>query len=118
MILYFSATGNTQYAAQRIARASGDSIVSIREYLQNGTHSFSLKENENFGIATPTYFQGMPLFLLRTILYFPDVPKRFRITHPTMIRIIAMTPTVFTFCPNTAADMIVVATIPPAHQVA
>lgn len=63
MILYFSATGNTQYAAQRIARVSGDSIVSIRECLQNGTHSFSLKENENFGIATPTYFQGMPLFL-------------------------------------------------------
>ena len=57
-------------------------------------------------------------FLLWTILYFPDVPKRFRITHPTMIRMIAMTPTVFTFCPNTTAYMIVVATMPPAHQVA
>ena len=49
---------------------------------------------------------------------FPDVPNRFRITHPMMIRTIAMMPTVLTFCPNTTAEMIVVATMPPPHHVA
>lgn len=63
MIFYFSATGNTQYAAQRLAQATGDYTVSIRECMRDGRRSFTLKTNENFGIVTPTYFQGMPLFL-------------------------------------------------------
>lgn len=63
MILYFSATGNTQYAAKRIADATDDVMVSIRECLSSGRRNFHLKENENFGLVMPTYFQGMPLFL-------------------------------------------------------
>lgn len=63
MILYFSATGNTQYAAKLIADATDDVKVSIRECLSSGRHNFHLKENENFGLVMPTYFQGMPLFL-------------------------------------------------------
>lgn len=63
MILYFSATGNTQYAAQRIAEATNDTLVSIRQCMRDGIHDFSLKENENFGFVMPTYFQGMPTFL-------------------------------------------------------
>ena len=63
MIFYFSATGNTQYAAQRIAEATGDHTVSIRQCMAEGRNSFTLKEHENFGIVMPTYFQGMPLFL-------------------------------------------------------
>lgn len=63
MILYFSATGNTQYAASRIAEATDDTLVSGRECIRNGRTHFELKENENFGIVMPTYFQGVPLFL-------------------------------------------------------
>lgn len=63
MIFYFSATGNTQYAAKRIADATGDTMISIRECIREGRHDFHLKENENFGIVMPTYFQGVPLFL-------------------------------------------------------
>ena len=63
MILYFSATGNTQYAAERLAQATGDYTVSIRKCLQEGRKAFALKENENLGIVMPTYFQGMPAFL-------------------------------------------------------
>lgn len=63
MIFYFSATGNTQYAAQRIAEATGDYTVSIRQCMADGRRAFPLKEHENFGIVMPTYFQGMPLFL-------------------------------------------------------
>lgn len=36
MILYFSATGNTQYAASRIAEATDDALVSVRECIRNG----------------------------------------------------------------------------------
>ena len=63
MILYFSATGNTQYAAERIAEATNDVTVSIRKYMESSKRTFHLKENENFGIVMPTYFQGIPLFL-------------------------------------------------------
>lgn len=49
MILYFSATGNTQYAAQRIAEATKDTVVSIRDCMREGRKVFHLQENENFG---------------------------------------------------------------------
>ena len=35
MVLYFSATGNTQYAAQQIAKATGDTIVSKRNHIED-----------------------------------------------------------------------------------
>lgn len=63
MIFYFSATGNSQYAAKRIAETTGDSVVSIRECMREDRYSFHLKEKENLGIVMPTYFQGMPMFL-------------------------------------------------------
>lgn len=63
MILYFSATGNTQYAAQRIAEATGDTLISIRDCMREERNVFHLQKNENFGMVMPTYFQGMPLFL-------------------------------------------------------
>lgn len=63
MILYFSATGNTQYAAERIAEATGDMLVSIRSCMGEGRRRFHLQKNENFGMVLPVYFQGMPLFL-------------------------------------------------------
>lgn len=63
MILYFSATGNTQYAAQQIAKATGDTIVSIRNHIEDEHPRFHLKDHENFGIVMPTYFQGMPAFV-------------------------------------------------------
>lgn len=63
MILYFTATGNTQYAAQRIAEATKDSVFSIRTCMRMGYTAFHLQKNENFGIVMPTYFQGVPLFL-------------------------------------------------------
>ncbi len=63
MILYFSATGNSQYVAEQIAKATNDTLVSIRRHLKDENAEFTLKENENIGIVMPTYFQGMPLFL-------------------------------------------------------
>lgn len=63
MVLYFSATGNTQYAAQQIAKATGDTIVSKRNHIEDEHPRFHLKDHENFGIVMPTYFQGMSAFV-------------------------------------------------------
>ena len=37
MIFYFSATGNSQYAAEKIAEATGDRLISIGQALRD-TH--------------------------------------------------------------------------------
>ena len=57
MIIYFSATGNSKYAAERIAKATEDTAVSI----ENAESAIALKPSECFGIVTPVYFGGVPL---------------------------------------------------------
>ena len=51
MILYFSATGNSKYVAERIANATGDKALSIDEYIDSEKIS---------GIVCPTYAWGVP----------------------------------------------------------
>ena len=57
MILYFSATGNSKYVAERIAEATEDTAVSI----ENEETAVKLKSEECLGIVTPVYFGGLPL---------------------------------------------------------
>lgn len=52
MILYFSATGNCRYVAERIAEVTGDEIISVTEASEGGRYSF---EADTVGIITPTY---------------------------------------------------------------
>ncbi len=59
MILYFSATGNSKYVAQRIAKALNDKAVSIEHH--NG--NIILSEKEYFGIVTPTHFWELPVIM-------------------------------------------------------
>ncbi len=40
MIIYFSATGNSQYVAERIAQATGDRTVSITSCMKNHQFQF------------------------------------------------------------------------------
>lgn len=56
MILYFSATGNCKYVAQRIAEATGDSAMSI----ENMEPTLILNPEEPLGIITPTYWWELP----------------------------------------------------------
>ncbi len=60
MIVYFSATGNNKYIAERIAAATGDALVSISDCVKNDKYELSLGENEDLGFVTPTYFWGLP----------------------------------------------------------
>ena len=56
MILYFSATGNSKYTAERIAARFGDSPVLIEGHSGN----IELEQDEVFGIVTPVYFWELP----------------------------------------------------------
>ena len=60
MILYFSATGNSQYVAEQISLATNDRLVSIRQATASGEKIFTLAADEDFGLVTPTYFAGLP----------------------------------------------------------
>lgn len=59
MILYFSATGNSEYVAQRIAAATGEKMLSIAECVKQQRYRFS-SDNGAVGIITPTYAWGLP----------------------------------------------------------
>lgn len=56
MILYFSATGNSEFAAKLIAQATDDKAVSLTKI--KGV--LSLSSGENLGIVTPVYYWGLP----------------------------------------------------------
>ena len=57
MILYFSATGNCKYVAQRLAQVHPQEILPIVDCIKN--HKFDF-EDEAIGIISPTYFWGLP----------------------------------------------------------
>ena len=57
MIVYFSATGNSKYAAERIASAINDRAVSI----EDGCYDITLADGECFGIVMPTHFWTLPI---------------------------------------------------------
>ncbi len=76
MILYFSATGNSEYVAKRIAAETDDTAVSITEHYKN--QNFLFYENcDTLGIVSPTYSWGLPVivteFLQRlNLIHKPD----------------------------------------------
>ncbi len=56
MILYFSATGNSKFVAEQIAKATSDNTISI----DCCNDKISIPHGERLGIVTPTYFYGLP----------------------------------------------------------
>ena len=59
MILYFSGTGNSRWAAQRLANVLGDDIVSINDALREGSAP-TLRSQRPFVVVTPTYAWRLP----------------------------------------------------------
>lgn len=57
MIIYFSATGNCKYVAERIASAYGEKAISITECIAQKLYDFT---DEQIGIISPTYDFGLP----------------------------------------------------------
>lgn len=59
MILYFSGTGNSRYAAQTIGTVTGDKVVSINALLKNGSKE-QIQSDEPFVFVCPTYAWRIP----------------------------------------------------------
>lgn len=59
MILYFSGTGNSRYAAKKIAVVTGDEVVSINALIKNGNKE-TLYSDAPLVFVTPTYAYRMP----------------------------------------------------------
>ncbi|MGI6536318.1 MAG: EFR1 family ferrodoxin [Eggerthellaceae bacterium] len=57
MILYFSATGNSKYVAERIASAFNDTALSI----ERADTTIALEDNEMLGIVTPVNWWELPV---------------------------------------------------------
>jgi ferredoxin len=67
MIYYFTGTGNSLYAARRIASVTGDGIVSVNEALRHGG-SGSYRSQRPYVFVCPTYAWRMPRVMERFIL--------------------------------------------------
>ena len=66
MVLYFSGTGNSRYAARLIARETGDRVVSINELIKNGEYP-ALVSDMPFVFVCPTYAWRIPRVVERFI---------------------------------------------------
>lgn len=62
MILYFSATGNSEYVAKRIVAETGDIAVSVTDCYKKEIFSFDEK-CKTLGIVSPTYSWGLPVIV-------------------------------------------------------
>ena len=66
MIFYFSGTGNTKWAAARLAAATHEDLISIAPYMRaddsshNIAEPFILKENERLGFVFPVHGWRVP----------------------------------------------------------
>lgn len=60
MILYFTGTGNSRYAAGRLAEALKDELVSINDCMKRGEQG-SFQSQRPYVFVTPTYMSRMPM---------------------------------------------------------
>lgn len=65
MIIYFTATGNSKYTAERLAKALADTAVSCTSLMERGEKTIHLKEGERLGIVSPTYCSLLPSVMER-----------------------------------------------------
>lgn len=63
MIFYFSATGNSKYAAERIAAATDDRLIFLRDAVRGRGYRYDVSKEERIGFVVPTYFMGLPSIL-------------------------------------------------------
>jgi len=66
MIFYFSGTGNTRWAAQQLAEATGERLLFIPEQMKGNCH-YELEENERLGFCFPTHGWMPPKIVLNFI---------------------------------------------------
>lgn len=62
MILYFSATGNTEYIAKEIAKQINDECINLLDRVKSNDHTI-LHSDKPFIICAPVYVCEMPRFM-------------------------------------------------------
>jgi len=60
MIFYFSATGNSYYAAKNIGSEIADELIDISKALRDEKFTYSVSPDEKVGFVIPLYFYGVP----------------------------------------------------------
>ena len=86
MIIYYSATGNCKYVANRIASKTRDIAKSMIGY----NDSVYLEKDESLGIVVPVHFWGLPTFVegfLSKINIISEDNCYFRIKSGVLLRI-------------------------------
>ena len=63
MILYFSGTGNSLYAAKQVAEQTGDTLMDIAGMVRNKELDIELGEDEHLGFVFPVYYYGIPTII-------------------------------------------------------
>ena len=66
MILYFTGTGNSRYAAKRIAEKTGDEVVDLFDKIKNRDYGVISSENP-WIVVSPTYAWRIPRILEKWI---------------------------------------------------
>lgn len=64
MILYFSATGNNKYVAQKLSEALGEKMVPLKSLVREQNYKLNVADGEFFGVVMPTYWEGLPSIML------------------------------------------------------
>lgn len=67
MVFYFSATGNTKYAATKVQEAFGGELIKIDDAVRRKEFNYKAEDGEKVFIVMPTYFFSMPT-LVETFL--------------------------------------------------
>ena len=75
MVLYFSATGNTEYIAKEIAKLTDDTCLNLLKKIQTADYS-ELHSDKPFVICTPIYVCEFPFFLLQFLRKVPLTGSR------------------------------------------
>lgn len=60
MVFYFSATGNSKYAAERIGSEFGGPIINISDAVRNNEYEYQVEDEEKVFFVFPIYFYGLP----------------------------------------------------------
>ena len=80
MIFYFTGTGNSLYAARKLAD-EGEQIVSIVEALRSKAFHYTLSERDKLGFVFPVYFYRCPV---SAIQYGKKTASRGRYVNPVL----------------------------------
>jgi ferredoxin len=67
MIFWFSGTGNSEYAAKRLAKELDEKPIAIAEALHQGTQEFDLSGETSLGFVIPVYANTLPGIVTRFI---------------------------------------------------